>query len=492
MKTIFTIICMCLTSTASFAEVNVEYKVSKMHGLIDFVLTISGEKHHAPGVFETYKNSSYSKDAASIEKLKEFESVKNNLLYQNIGTDSKGIRGRHIKQNVDSIVIAQSMFAKNLNEFSERILGLLPKSDHLVLLSTLKFFEPIYSKLIWNKSLKELTKHKSLLEKLSNKVNLNQMFKHAETFYRAKWPVEVPFVIGLYPVPFIDGFKNSTVSHSMDSVEEHGVLIGSTKKDLNGSFGVIFHELCHSLYGSQSHDYMNEFEKYFSESQSLYKNQAYDWIDESLATAIGNGWAFKKANDGHLDKEPWYNQPTIDGFAKALFELTSSYLEKNRPVDKEFIDKAIEIYSLKFPNSIYELDSIMSKIALVHNGTFLKGSEPKSILRGAFFVSSYDGSAPINHEESVSVISEPGLTVLIVFNDDDVKDLLKISKSIPTIDENMDSLKKMGNHSYMSVQDKNAKTFIFIKAKNTEEFKKSIMSLKNSGKIDPSKKVIEF
>lgn len=486
------ILSIMMLSVSSFANIKVEYRISKIHGLLDFLIAISGEPHHAPGLSEIYNRSSYSKEQKNIKQLNEFNTIKESLLFQNIGKNSKNLKGRFVQKRVDSFLITQSLFSKDLNDFSQRILGILSKKDHLIFINTLKQFKSIYENLIWKSSFKELSQHKIQLEKLARKAKLNQMFNKARIFYRAEWPEEIPFIVGLYPVPMLKDFKNSTNSHSMDSIEEHGVLIGTKNKDLEGSFGVIFHELCHSLYDSQSDSFMIEFENYFYTSPSKYKFQAYDWLNEALATAIGNGWAFQRVNKGQLDKGSWYNQPVIDGFGKAIFVKVSEYLEHDKPIDKLFVDDVISIYQEKFPNSIYEISSLMNKIAIIYNDSSFKGFELRSIIRGTFFVSSYSGNTPINNDESIQSMNENGVTTLFILSDNDIKDLMAISKQVPEINKNLKLIKSMKNKSILYFTDNSGKVFIFIKATVISEVKTAFDLLKKMKNIESDTKTIEF
>ena len=65
---------------------------------------------------------------------------------------------------------------------------------------------------------------------------------------------------------------------------------------------MVFHEICHSLYEAQPPAFQHEFERYFTESSSPHARLAYQQVNEALATALGNGWAYARAGGGQDDK----------------------------------------------------------------------------------------------------------------------------------------------------------------------------------------------
>ncbi|MGZ3799271.1 MAG: hypothetical protein ACXVCL_03880, partial [Bdellovibrio sp.] len=330
------------------AKVNVEYRISRIQGLVDFAFAISGEPHYSPGLIELFEKSPYNTPEMKItvDKLKSLQQSFHNSFH-----DSVGSKYRKDGQNVMDLFTIQSIYAKDLKDLSIRTLGLLPTADHLTYFTEIKKIETIYNKLIWKNLGPKLFLHKGKLEAISKKAGMDQMFSKAEKFYNAKWPTETPFVIALYPVPYIEGFKNSTTSHSIGSVEVHGVMMVKENKEnqIAGSFGVIFHELCHSVYDAQSNQFKLDFESYFLNNPSAYSAQAYTWFNEAAATAIGNGWAYARATNGILDDKEWYNDNTIDGYAKEIYPLVKESLEKGQSINKAMVAKFVEAYEKRFP-----------------------------------------------------------------------------------------------------------------------------------------------
>ena len=317
------------------AQFKVEYRISKMHGLINFVETISGEAHRSEklrNIFKksVYNNKKYSELISAFKKIREI----NNQGWNWDGYPSD----RHMGQDLRKIFLIRSTYAKDMGDFRERTLGLLPLAEHEKIFSILEKFEPVYDALVWDKTIAKLEKYRENIEGKSRDWGLDKLFKGALKFYRAKWPAGATFVISLYPIPGADGHSSG---ESIGVFQSVGVLVD--EKDIPGRFGVIFHEICHGLYESQDREFQKEFEKYFTGSESEYASYAYQYINEALATALGNGLAYMKAA-GKPDGGSWYNDDYINGFAKGIYPMVESYFHNEKPIDRNFVNYVILKY----------------------------------------------------------------------------------------------------------------------------------------------------
>lgn len=484
------VVMLLLFSCHSHASIRLEYRANRVHGLFKFVMAISGESRHPKGLLEHFKRSSYAADPLIQKQLAEFESVKASL-FKKI-EPKKLVPGRMSHLGVLAAVITQSMFAQNLNDFSQRILNLLPKEDHVVLVETLKKFEPIYDKLLWQKSVAKLSKLESKLEQHGTKINLNAAFHKVSIFYGAKWPAQTPFVVGLYPVPWLKDSKNSTNSQSLGSVVEHGALMGPKEKSAIDDLGVIFHEMAHSLYDAQSFETMSNQYGYFAQSLSKFCYQAYTWFNEALATAL-DAWITAKATGQGPPKGDWYSDPIIDGFAKVIFPLVTEYLAHDQTIDRSFVEKTIEHFEKRFPEAIYDLTSILNKVYVVHEGSFLQEPAAMKILMQFFYVSSYDGNIPLDDPQSITAFSNPvGRPVVTIFSDREIAKIGQVAKQVPLVGEHLETLRTMKNRSYFTQLDSGARALIFIKVSSPQEYEEALKKLSAIGKLSAKPTVVEF
>ena len=378
-----------LMSPAAQAKVGVEYRVSRMHGLFDFALAVAGYPHQAESMVRVF-DSSREKTPSVVAAVAALDHLHSSLEagVEFVSPVASRTRGESIHQ----ILLGQSFFAKDLADFQIRATGLLTPNDQTVLFDSLAKLEPVFDRLVWKNSEKALNDHRRKLEALAGKAKLDEMFEKAVAFYGAKWPSGLPFTVGLYPTPFVKekGYRNSTHSSSQGTIEEHGVMMVKNEEDLAGSFGTIFHELCHSLYASQTDQEMIEFEKAFETNRSAHSILAYNYINEALATALGNGWAAEKAA-GRVDGGHWYTNPYIDGFAKAIFPIVKENVEHAKKMDAAFVSKVIDAFAQKFPEAPYEFEALFNRVVVVTES--MTSSDLRRAFRNRFAISSYSGGA---------------------------------------------------------------------------------------------------
>lgn len=478
---------------AASGKVRVEYRISKMQGLLSFTLANAGYHHQAPGLSEILVKSPYNTEDLK-KSLANIQTLQRSLHISFEGQSQTKLR--NYGNSVLNLVVIQSIHAKNLSDFSTRVQGLLPAADHNLLFRELKKIEPVYEKLIWKDLSPSLSQHKTHLEELAKVVKLDQMFAQTEKFYNATWPEDSPFIIALYPIPYIKDFKNSSNSQSIDSVEVHGVIVKKDDKkkiNLAGSFGVIFHELCHSIYGAQEDAFQVRLENHFLQSPSAYASQAYSFVNEALATAIGNGWAYSKANKGQLDKETWYNDPTINGFAQEIYPLVKEALEKGHSLSGEMVASLINAYEKRFPKAIYAFDSLFNRLLITHDGEEIRSPELRTVVKKTFKVRILNIGSPMDHAQSLqNIVASEQDSLMFVFTEKGSDQLEQAAQEIPYIRNNLKALQNMKNRSIFAGLNDKGRAFVFVKIETEKDWEESIAALAKKEFIDPAVKIWSY
>jgi len=481
-------------SVCAQAKVRVDYRISRIQGLVDFASAIADEPHHAPGIKELFDKSSYN----TPEMQKSIEVVKGlRQSFANSFKDSEnGTKYRDHNRNVGDLFVIQSIYAKDIQDLSTRTLGLLATAEHLAYFTALKKLEPVYNKLIWRPLSPELTQHKLKLEALSKKAGLEEMFAKAEKFYNAQWPSDTPFVIAIHPIPYIKGFKNSSSSQSLNSVEIHGVIVepGKHSNDLKGSFGVIFHELCHSLYDAQSDSFKRDFENYFLNNPSPYTLQAYTWFNEAAATAIGNGWAYARANKGVIDKSEWYNNPTISGYGQEIYPLIAEALNKNQTVDENMVKQFIAGYENRFPKAIYAFENLLQRLIVAYDEkTMQEWQTTRLNLKKNFHINSLNMSAPLDHPNTLKAMTEhEDDSLMFIFPNDAKKKLGTVANSLPYVKENLKQIQGLKDRQIYSATADRGRAYVFVRAQNQKEVDEAIAAIVKKEYIDPQAKIWSY
>lgn len=472
------------------AEVNVQYKVNRTHGLIKFVMAISGEPHLSANIKIAFERSKFKDDPKVVAALKKIESIQSDLHVGHEYESEKSLQRRG-GMDVITFINIQSIFASSIDELSTRVMGMMPMATHAIYFSALKDLDPVYEELFWRKSSHTLYRMQSHLENIARKVRLTEMFQKTEKFYEASWPLDTPFIIGLYPILHLDNYdQNATTSQSLGNIEEHGVMIGAKGKD-KGDFGVVFHELCHSVYGAQSPATMAKWETYFSASKSPYRLYTAIWLNETLATVLGNGWAYHRENKV-LEKDNWYNHPIINKFAQALYPKTLEYLDAGKSLDQDFADHMIAKFAELFPDSIYDYSNILNRVVVASDGEITNQRDFIRLLRKNFDISGIGVSSPLTNKATIASIKEkPNFSVMFIFSGNSRNNLKKALAQLPELGTQNKMFLSLKPRQIFSYQDATARSITLIRVEKPQDLQDAVEHMKRN-KMDPLRPVATF
>lgn len=315
---------------------------------------------------------------------------------------------RHLGAAVSDLLEAGALHASSLDDFGTRITGLLPLAEQSRLLKALRALEPLHRKAVWRA--KALAESKRQLGKAWAKIDGDLLVTQMAHFYGADWPQDMPFTIGLIPIPR-DGKNAQTNAHSAGPNEFVEVL---ENDDWPGRVGVIVHEIAHSFYAAQPPALQLRLEEKFATLNN--GNLAYAFFNEAVATALGNGHAERV--DGKLRDDSWYNDSTIDAFARAIYPLTAEYLSNQRVMDTEFIERAVERFNHALPDVDRKPKVVLRQVSLF---THAGGKPVRDALIRDLQANSIGWSQPLDAPETVAGYAEKRSTWLVfVLHDDEL------------------------------------------------------------------------
>jgi hypothetical protein len=452
----------------------IDLKLSKMHGLYTFYEALTDKPHSVKLLKDIFTGSSVfnSKKRNDIEKL--IKDLKEFSAFSDIQYKSNTLTGkRESRRSLDQVVKIQSAYATDLTDWKSRTIGLVSIDQHKMFFDLMKDLLKLYEPQIWIKSLPKLKEYKNQLEAVMRQARSSYLFNKIVKFYNGNWSLKTPFVVALSPIPAI---KGNTTAESLGIVESVTVLIHSKKyKD---KFGVIIHEMAHSIYQSQTDDFKLKLEKVFKDSRSPFASLTYQYLDETLATAIGNGYAYQAAAK-KVDKGEWYNNNYINGFAKAIYPLVKKYLKNERQIDRAFINQAIELFEKRFPRALFEINGHFEEIYLVCS----ENLDRKSIyskLNKSFRVSSFYNSSPLLNAKSLSNFKKHNnKTRVIIFSESNISNYKKFIKENGHLVPSLKLLNMRDTEKIVTIIKKNHSPLIIIKVKNDESLEKAFNRLKN-------------
>lgn len=463
-------------STAQAVELN--FTLSETHGLVKFVDILGGGFHRVQAIENEYVKSKFN-NSKSKEMLKKYKKILPDLRR---GLSFNGYpSSRRNGVSFDKVLLIQSAYSKDLDDLQTRIGGLVPLNVQDQLFKVYTYFSPIYKEILWEPNLKKLNKHRSELVALAKKSDIDESLSKAAKFYRSDWPEQQDFLVALYPIP---GSEGASKAESLGAVESVSMFVDEV--NYGERLGVVFHEFCHSLYKAQSKETQKWFVDTFQKVGTDNSKLAYNYINEGIATALGNGW-FEKKVTGVISKKPWYNNKYIEGYSRVLYPLVTKYMEVGKPMDDKFIKDAISLYKKVLPDSHLEFDAILAKIILGMDGETFKSQETGSLLRKNFRVWGMSRVYPINSSESLGYIFDAVDTRFLVFSGDSIEQLKPLKKKYSFLRKITGGASKILTH-----KKEGQPAIIALKIEDMKELNKALKNLKKMGKLSYGTHVFEL
>jgi hypothetical protein len=316
--------------------------------------------------------------------------------------------------------------ASDLADFFDRIAGVLPNEQLLVLKDVLKQAEFYYEEIIFKSNKAAIEKQLAELKLYNYKTKA--AFLRLKTFYGTTWPENFPFTVAIYPIP---GSLGNTTATPHNNSLVMGLLTGET--NYASRIGVAMHEISHVLYEEQPLALQWKLDSTFITNSSLSAPYAYSYMDEALATACGNGWMYEFLT-GHMDKTDWYNDEYIDKYAHALYPLVKGYIDNFKTIDRRFINSAITIFEQQFPDAAFEYNNLFNKMNLYTDAA--DNEQYRSIMKLVnryYRVSSSNSSYPVTDARSLDMATNSAGTQFFVIHSDHKKNFEALRNIFPEL-----------------------------------------------------------
>nr|WP_294860337.1 hypothetical protein [uncultured Fluviicola sp.] len=447
MKKLLLLTSLCfLIQTAFTQTIGFQFKISKPYCIFNF-LEASIYNHATSGTLREFIEEKTKGDQEFARLATDFAHIQ--LDYQFKREEFPANR-RQTRTTYDFIDIAL-VNSSTIQEFRDRIIGVLPNSELQKLIQIMQEAEVYYDQLIWNDNEGKLINQRVALEKYATQCS--ESFTKINHFYNSCWIKEVPFVVALYPIPGKSG--NSTATPHANSLCV-GVLTDET--DHIGRIGVVLHEMCHVLYDEQPSEFQHKLEGYFIDNKSPYSQFAYNFLDEGLATALGNGWAYKSIS-GELDPADWYNNEYINGFGKALYPLIEEYISNNKSIDRDFVNQAIDLFAAAFPNSVTDYGILFNRVSIYNDADTGPAIDEVMNLIGSYFqMTNSNFSSPILDPTALEYLKTGNQTQLVIIDSNREANIKEIKKLFPELSK----VKMVPNKIYSFFDSKKRPVIILV------------------------------
>ena len=457
----------------TFGQDIITFKISKPYCIFNFLETATNQQGTS-STLNDFIASNTKNDTVFKRLCLEFKNIQTDYNYKREEFPENRRQNRSTKDLIDIALVNSN----TLDEFKNKTIGILPNSEQQKLVNVLKQTEKFYDNLLWNNNEQKLSNQKKELELYASKSS--EIFNKFQHFYNSSWTTDIPFIVTLYPIPGKRG--NSTATPHANSLCV-GVLTDEIRHIER--IGVVLHEMCHVLYDEQTKEFQHEIEKWFDNNSSPYKQYAYNFFDEGLATALGNGWAFKNLS-GSIDTSEWYDNEYINGFAKELYPLVEDYINNNQQIDKQFIDKSIELFAKKFPNSVSDYGILLNRVSIYSDAeTDLERADLMNTIGEKFQLSNVNSSSPILDKTSLELLKNSTQTQLVIISKNHKDNFNALRKMFPIL-----SKINPTTNTIFSFYDKNNRPFIILFATENKYINDLVKRMETLKYFD-TKKIIQ-
>ncbi len=460
----------------AFSQQLVQIKYSKPFAIIKFLETTKGIHSTSQTFKHQIDTSLISKDPVFLNLVSEYKAL--NLDY-NYSKEQYPAKRKRTTSTWDLLCIAA--ISSNTNEeFFSRIIGIFPNTDYLKLKQIVTQTESYYDSFIYTSRRSIIDDRVRELTGLSPK--LNDLFERFKLFYGSSWDKSMPFNLTIYP---IFGMRGQTTATPHANSLEMGIL---TQEDDNfGLLAVGSHEMCHVLFEEQPLLLQEQLDSVYTNTNDPFAKFAYRYIDEALATALGNGYGYNYLA-GELDSGEWYNDKYINLYAKAIYPLVTNYLTEKKQIDKSFAFKSIALFKQTFPNAIYDFDPLLMSCDIYFEDDVSKTIDDyNGLLHNTFRIYSSNMSIPVLDPSSLENIKTSESPQLIILH----KNQVQVMTKMKTLFNNLVTLPDQKN-MLISFLDKNDRAVIILVAENNLKIKEGIKLLKTQKEINPKKLFVTF
>jgi len=348
------IILVLLISISGHSQpVQFQTKFSEPFAVFQFVNSLSAGSLN--NVYKKLYNGSRFARKEYNDLISQFDSL--NLGYNFEFNDYPA--GQKVGIDVSSFMKRNLILSESVQDFKLRSMGLVPNEALIKLTLLLKDFTPVYDEVVYQPFKLRFEEQLKGISDLVKAKNLNNLFSEAVQFYRSSWDPSVPFIFCFYPLPHSKGFTATAVSNVAISG------IADSLDTYTGLLSVMMHEISHVLYDERPKSFWSEMDGWFVTNPSKVSRYAYSLFNESMATAVGNGYIGGQLNGKEDTARSWYGEKYINAMAKATYPIVKDYIVNHKPIDHDFVNAYIKTYEDKFSGWLTDLNYVMTGAIVV-------------------------------------------------------------------------------------------------------------------------------
>jgi hypothetical protein len=351
-------------------------QVSPIANLVYQLDCLSGSIHCSQGAYMQLWKSDLrwnEGDQTELEKWKQIRSkYRGQLVLQEPKPASLALpwNGEEGVQLDEKFLIA-AFHANDLSSLRNEWEALVDPADLLVLEQVITHFQPRFE-LWWKRDASAES------ERMRQKMQMVLRGRAIEStvgtfahFYGANIPAGYPIYFNLIFRP-----ANGDTHTQGTEMENHAVVEFLPGEDVNKRLTVVLHELCHFLYSSAQPAQKQQLTREFAESPDPAAMAGWALLNESLATALGNGIASQQLRPAAFETElhtklSFYNDIAIDSAAKALLPFLQGWMAHGKTLyDQGFVQEYLSELRDAMPDLLMMPARLLNEVTILYDRDF--------------------------------------------------------------------------------------------------------------------------
>ncbi len=165
--------------------------------------------------------------------------------------------------------------------------------------------------------------------------------------------------------------------------------------------------------------------------------------------------------------------------------MIASYLDKNQQIDKPFIDKAVDLFAQKFPNSRTDYSILINRVTIYSDAANdTQRGELFNNIGGLFQLTNSGLSSPILDPISLESIDKDNQTQMIVIDRNHAETIKQLKKTFPVLAKVQKSM--LSSSSVVCFYDSKNRPIIVMTVMAKEDFLLLLEKMKKQKYFDPN------
>jgi len=459
------LIVLALLATEVRCEIQISMESSEAASYLHFLDSGFGEPFSSRGLRELIEKSPAKSVFTDRKNVEAFQNIKS---YLHMGYNfSNEVANRPEGFWGADAFMAIAARHRDLKSFEFNLSAFLPYRGILDYQRLKDKIHPLFLQLLWNPAVAQRPIEEAAIAKFLSESKLSERLKTVKKFYGSSYPENLPFRVALIPIDD----RNLKVKHtSAKNLRDVQIVPYLINAGLAENFDVIFHEFCHAIYEAQPNPFKEMINRFFLSSKDPHAVFVLRYLNEALATAIGNGW-FAEAISPGSDQKRWYTDENINSLAKAFYPLVTEYLAKRKTMDRAFFEKLLVLARQTLPDGPNAVASNFVALDFVVDPALPRAKSLSGILRSKFRVQNLNTSLTVS-QEHLDTFAVPSLRNYLIVSPPDANATKLMEKLLEG-----SQLKVPSDGSFVLVLPKNNRFLFWTVANSSEEFERQLEAI---------------